>query len=109
MYRHYLAGHRQFPRTGHAAFDLSESAVKKIIRAFNLYGIDGLVAGKRTGRKPRSRIRKRKKFSKNLRIQAVRREPSGPRLPSMAILPRSIRWSARTTRSFGSFMKRGTS
>ncbi len=36
-----------------AAFDLSESAVKKIIRAFNLYGIDGLVAGKRTGRKPR--------------------------------------------------------
>ena len=35
------------------AFDLSESAVKKIVRAFNLYGIDGLVAGKRTGRKPR--------------------------------------------------------
>jgi transposase len=36
-----------------AAFDLSESAVKKMVRAFNLYGIDGLVAGKRTGRKPR--------------------------------------------------------
>ena len=36
-----------------AAFDFSESAVKKIVRAFNLYGIDGLVARKRTGRKPR--------------------------------------------------------
>jgi transposase len=35
-----------------AAFDLSESAVKKIVRAFNLYGIDGLIAKKRTGRKP---------------------------------------------------------
>jgi transposase len=34
------------------AFDLGESAVKKIIRAFNLYGIDGLIARKRTGRKP---------------------------------------------------------
>jgi len=33
------------------AFDLSESAVKKMIRAFNLYGIDGLVARRRTGRK----------------------------------------------------------
>lgn len=35
-----------------AAFDLSESAVKKIVRAFNSYGIDGLIAKKRTGRKP---------------------------------------------------------
>ena len=35
-----------------AAFDLSESAVKKIIRAFNAYGVDGLVAKRRTGRKP---------------------------------------------------------
>jgi len=35
-----------------AAFDLSESAVKKIIRAFNLYGIDGLIARKRPGRTP---------------------------------------------------------
>jgi transposase len=34
------------------AFDLSESAVKKIIRAFNLYGIDGLVAKRRPGRTP---------------------------------------------------------
>jgi transposase len=34
------------------AFDLGESAVKKIIKAFNLYGIDGLIAKKRTGRKP---------------------------------------------------------
>jgi transposase len=33
-------------------FDLSESAVKKIARAFNLYGVDGLIAKKRTGRKP---------------------------------------------------------
>jgi transposase len=33
-------------------FDLSESAVKKIIRAFNTYGADGLVAKRRTGRKP---------------------------------------------------------
>lgn len=33
-------------------FDLSESAVKKIIRAFNAYGADGLVAKRRTGRKP---------------------------------------------------------
>lgn len=34
-----------------AAFDLSESAVKKIITAFNRYGIDGLVAKKRPGRR----------------------------------------------------------
>ena len=33
-------------------FDISESAVKKIISAFNVYGIDGLIARKRTGRKP---------------------------------------------------------
>ena len=33
-------------------FDLSESGIKKIIRAFNSYGIDGLVAKKRSGRKP---------------------------------------------------------
>lgn len=33
------------------AFDLSESAVKKIVRSFNSYGIDGLIARKRTGRK----------------------------------------------------------
>ena len=31
---------------------LSESAVKKIIRAFNLYGVDGIIAKKRTGRRP---------------------------------------------------------
>lgn len=31
--------------------DVSESAVKKIIRAFNSYGVDGLVAKRRTGRK----------------------------------------------------------
>ena len=30
---------------------LSESAIKKIIRAFNAYGVDGLVAKRRTGRK----------------------------------------------------------
>lgn len=34
------------------AFDLSESAVKKIVRAFNSYGIDGLVAKRRPGRMP---------------------------------------------------------
>jgi transposase len=34
------------------AFDLSESAVKKIVRAFNSYGIDGLVAKRRPGRTP---------------------------------------------------------
>ena len=34
------------------AFDLSESAVKKIIRAFNSYGVDGLVAKRRPGRTP---------------------------------------------------------
>lgn len=33
-------------------FDISESAVKKIIAAFNAYGVDGLIARKRTGRKP---------------------------------------------------------
>lgn len=33
-------------------FDLSESAVKNIVRAFNLYGVDGLIAKRRTGRKP---------------------------------------------------------
>jgi transposase len=32
-------------------FDLSESGIKKIIRAFNAYGIDGLIAKKRSGRK----------------------------------------------------------
>jgi len=31
---------------------LSESGVKKIIRAFNLYGVDGLIAKKRPGRRP---------------------------------------------------------
>lgn len=34
------------------AFDLSESAVKKIVRAFNSYGIDGLIAKRRSGRMP---------------------------------------------------------
>jgi transposase len=34
------------------AFDLSESAVKKIIKAFNSYGVDGLIAKKRPGRTP---------------------------------------------------------
>jgi transposase len=34
-----------------AAFDLSESAVKKIITAFNRCGIDGIVAKKRPGRR----------------------------------------------------------
>jgi transposase len=34
------------------AFNLSDSAIrKKIVRAFNLYGIDGLIAKKRSGRK----------------------------------------------------------
>jgi len=33
-------------------FDITESAVKKIITAFNACGIDGLIAKKRTGRKP---------------------------------------------------------
>jgi transposase len=32
--------------------DLSESAVKKIVRAFNAYGADGLIAKRRTGRRP---------------------------------------------------------
>ena len=32
--------------------DLSESAVRKIITAFNSYGVDGLIAKKRTGRIP---------------------------------------------------------
>jgi transposase len=35
-----------------AAFDLCESAVHKIVRAFNMYGIDGLVAKRRPGRTP---------------------------------------------------------
>jgi transposase len=33
-------------------FDLSESGIKKIIRAFNSYGIDGLIAKRRSGRTP---------------------------------------------------------
>lgn len=33
------------------AFNLSDSAIRKIVRAFNLYGIDGLIAKKRSGRK----------------------------------------------------------
>ncbi len=32
--------------------ELSDSAVRRIIRAFNLYGVDGLVAKKRPGRAP---------------------------------------------------------
>ena len=32
-------------------FGLSESTVQKIVRAFNSYGVDGLIAKKRTGRK----------------------------------------------------------
>ena len=35
------------------AFDMCESSVQKIIRAFNSFGIDGLVAKKRTGQTPR--------------------------------------------------------
>ena len=35
-----------------AAFDLCESAVKKIVKAFNLYGIDGLIAKRKPGRAP---------------------------------------------------------
>ncbi len=31
-------------------FDISESAIRKIVRAFNAYGADGLVAKKRPGR-----------------------------------------------------------
>lgn len=42
--------------------DLSESAVKKIIRAFNAYGADGLVAKRRTGRKPLLTGRKKEKI-----------------------------------------------
>lgn len=34
------------------AFDLCESAVQKIIKAFNTYGVDGLIAKKRSGRPP---------------------------------------------------------
>ena len=34
------------------AVELSDSAIRKIIRAFNAYGPDGLVAKKRTGRTP---------------------------------------------------------
>ena len=32
--------------------DLSDDAIRKIIRAFNLYGVDGLIAKKRPGRTP---------------------------------------------------------
>jgi transposase len=32
--------------------ELGDSAIRKIIRAFKLYGIDGLVAKKRPGRTP---------------------------------------------------------
>jgi len=34
------------------AFDLSESAVKKIVKAFNSFGVDGLIAKRRPGRMP---------------------------------------------------------
>jgi transposase len=34
------------------AFDLSESAVRKIVKAFNAYGVDGLIAKKKPGRTP---------------------------------------------------------
>jgi transposase len=34
------------------AFNLCESSIQKIIRAFNSFGIDGLVAKKRSGRTP---------------------------------------------------------
>jgi transposase len=33
-------------------FDISESTIKKIVIAFNAYGVDGVIAKKRTGRKP---------------------------------------------------------
>jgi transposase len=33
-------------------FDISESAIRKSVTAFNSYGIDGVVAKRRTGRKP---------------------------------------------------------
>jgi transposase len=44
------------------AVDLSDSAVRKIIRAFNAYGADGLVAKRRTGRVPLIRGRQKEEI-----------------------------------------------
>lgn len=41
---------------------LGDSAVKKIIRAFNLYGVDGVIAKKRPGRKPVIRDRQKEEI-----------------------------------------------
>jgi transposase len=69
------------------AFDLSESAVKKIIRAFNLYGIDRLIEKNAPEESRSSLVRRKKRFWKSSKNRGAPREPSGPQRPSMAILP----------------------
>ena len=51
MYGDYSAFDGESPEQVMRGFDLSESGIKKIIRAFNSYGVDGLIAKRRSGRR----------------------------------------------------------
>jgi len=54
-------------------FDISESAVRKSIIAFNAYGVDGVIAKRRTGPNraiPRTEKEKSLKSLKNLDVPA---------------------------------------
>ena len=73
------------------AFDLSESAVKKIVRAFNSYGIDGLVAKRRPGRTPLISGEQKEQILKEFEEPDMPRGRSGPQQRSMAISLASIR------------------
>ena len=72
------------------AFDLCESAIKKIVRAFNLYGVDGLIAKKRTGRKPVISCEQKEQISKTSMNRDAPKEASGPQRPFTVILPQNI-------------------
>ena len=53
--------------------ELSDSAVRRIIRAFNFYGVDGLIAKKRSGRTPLLGV-SRRKSSRRVRGAGTRPE-----------------------------------
>ncbi len=89
--------------------ELTDDAIRKIIRAFNLYGVDGLIARKRPDGLLLSPENKRRRFSKTSKNRDGPREPSGPRLHSMAILLKSIRWNALTRPCGVSCTRRATS
>ena len=63
------------------AFDLSESAVKKMIKAFISYGVDGLVAKKRPGRRPLIPAAQKEEIWKSSSSWVVRKKLFGNAFP----------------------------